>query len=301
MVRATSLGVGIGVNKNLDVGSSITPLILDQLSVGPTVAYSLRKLKANYAGSAIRVRRSNDNAEADIGFNGTGDLDTAALISHVGANSGFITTWYDQSGNGIDAVQATTGAQPRIRNAGTTDTLGSLPTVLFNGSFDMTSEQFTGAFSQFSAVSVASMDTGVGNNAQLLIVLGNGDSNDFGVVTSLRFFERDGTNNRIRTYRNNATRATANLAGLDTPFVITGRFDTTDSRMYIDGTEGTSAAYAAAAVGDPVDLRIGRGHNTSTRWVGRCSELVFFTSALSTNDRQDLERDQGTYYGITVA
>lgn len=279
--------------------TAATPQVLDGLSASPAAAYSLRKLRAGYSGSAIRVRRSNDNAEADIGFSGA-DLDTAALVSHVGANSGFIVTWYDQSGNGRNASQGTTASQPRIRNSGTTDTLGSLPTLLFNGSYDMVSSQFTGGFSQFSAVSVATMDTGVGNNAQLLIVLASGDPTDFGVVTSLRFFEREGTNNRIRTYRNNATRATANVS-LDTPFVITGRFDATDSRMYVNGTEGTSAAYAEAALGATIDLRIARGHNTSTRWVGRCSEMVFFASALSTGDRQALERDQGAYYGITVA
>jgi hypothetical protein len=31
---------------------------------------------------------------------------------------GFVETWYDQSGNGNDAVQATAGSQPKIVNAG---------------------------------------------------------------------------------------------------------------------------------------------------------------------------------------
>lgn len=49
-----------------------------------SAAYSLRKLRTAYSGSAIRVRRSYDNAESDIGFDGSGNLNTAALQSFVG-------------------------------------------------------------------------------------------------------------------------------------------------------------------------------------------------------------------------
>lgn len=65
---------------------SIASTILDQLSVAPAVAYSLRKLRNAYTGSAIRVRRSFDNAEQDIGFNGT-NLDTTALQNFVGSQN----------------------------------------------------------------------------------------------------------------------------------------------------------------------------------------------------------------------
>ena len=44
--------------------------------------YALFKARSAYSGSCIRVRRSNDNSEADIGFDGDGNLDTAALLSH---------------------------------------------------------------------------------------------------------------------------------------------------------------------------------------------------------------------------
>jgi hypothetical protein len=46
-------------------------------------AYSLRKLRAAYSGSAVRVRRSSDNTEQDIGFTTQGELDTTSLLSFV--------------------------------------------------------------------------------------------------------------------------------------------------------------------------------------------------------------------------
>jgi len=39
----------------------------------------------------------------------------------VGSGSGYISVWYDQSGNSKDAIQATTASQPRIVNAGVVD------------------------------------------------------------------------------------------------------------------------------------------------------------------------------------
>jgi len=70
------------------------------------------------------VRRSSDNAEQDIGFSASmpfGALDTSALAAFVGSGSAFVTKFYDQTGNGWDAVQATSSKQPRIVNAGVYD------------------------------------------------------------------------------------------------------------------------------------------------------------------------------------
>ena len=68
---------------NLGIINQLNQAILDQLSVTSSAAYSLRRLRNAYTGSAIRVRRSLDNAEADIGFSGT-DLDETALMDFVG-------------------------------------------------------------------------------------------------------------------------------------------------------------------------------------------------------------------------
>jgi hypothetical protein len=94
-------------------------------------AYSLRKLRTAYTGSAIRVRRT-DLTEQNIGFTATGNLDTAALLSFVGTgvlDNGFVTTWYDQSGNGINATNTTAINQPKIVNAGSIILENGNPTI----------------------------------------------------------------------------------------------------------------------------------------------------------------------------
>jgi len=106
--------------------SPATITYLDSISPLPLAVLSLRKLIST-ATKSIRVRRSSDNTEQDIGF--TGDvLDTSALSSFVGANSAYVTKIYDQKGS-FDAVQATNAKQPMIVNAGTYSGL-----ILFNGS-----------------------------------------------------------------------------------------------------------------------------------------------------------------------
>ena len=80
-------------------------------------AYSVRKVREAYAGNAMRVRRSSDNTETDIGFV-DGYLDETALTTFVGGGDGFVTIWYDQSTAGVNAVQATTANQPQIVASG---------------------------------------------------------------------------------------------------------------------------------------------------------------------------------------
>lgn len=107
-----------------------TPLLLDTVT-GAVAAYSLRKLRAAYSGSAIRVRRSSDNAEQDIGFV-SGVLDTASLLTFCGAGNGFVATWYDQSGSGNNATNATALSQPQIVSSGSVLMVSGKPTLFFS-------------------------------------------------------------------------------------------------------------------------------------------------------------------------
>ena len=47
----------------------------------PTVAFGFRKLLSSYAGSALRIRRVSDNAELDVGFDGSNNFDTATAAA----------------------------------------------------------------------------------------------------------------------------------------------------------------------------------------------------------------------------
>jgi hypothetical protein len=111
---------------------TIGSLFLD-IYPGASAAYSLRKLSSNYNGSAIRVRRSSDNTEQDIGFSNN-QLDTSTLSLFCGAGSGFVTTWYDQSGNNINVTQSTSLNQPQIVASGNIINTNGKPAIDFSTS-----------------------------------------------------------------------------------------------------------------------------------------------------------------------
>ena len=126
---------------------SVTTLgLLLDLYPSAAAAYSVRKLRTAYTGSAIRVRRSSDNAEQDIGFS-SGNLDTSALTTFCSGTDGFVTTWYDQSGNANNAVQSTAINQPQIVSAGVLLTINGKPKIDFNNNpyFNITSFTFNAA------------------------------------------------------------------------------------------------------------------------------------------------------------
>jgi hypothetical protein len=87
------------------------------------VAYSVgRKLSATYSGAVIRVRRSSDSTEQDFYAGSDGAVSTAAVAAFCGAGDGFVTTLYDQSGNGYHLTQATSTRQPRVCLSGVANT-----------------------------------------------------------------------------------------------------------------------------------------------------------------------------------
>ena len=117
------------------IGSQDVSLLLLDIYPNAAAAYSVRKLRLAYTGSAIRVRRT-DLTESDIGFTSAGNLDTTALLAFTGTgalDNGFVTTWYDQSGNARNSTQTTATNQPQIVSAGSVILENSNPTLQFDG------------------------------------------------------------------------------------------------------------------------------------------------------------------------
>lgn len=108
---------------------------LDDYTANLSAAWSVaRRLLGSYSGALMRVRRSSDDAEQDIGADSFGLLDEGALQSFMGSDSAYVTTVYHQNG-GSDLVQTTAAYQPRIANAGTIDYANS-PAMKFDGTDD---------------------------------------------------------------------------------------------------------------------------------------------------------------------
>jgi hypothetical protein len=110
-------------------GTGATGLLADYPNAA--AAFSLRQLISTWTGAVVEVRRSNDNATADFT---AAEVSNGTLTTWTGAFNGFVSTWYDQSGNGFDATQTTTANQPRVVDVGTLVTSNGEPAIDFDGS-----------------------------------------------------------------------------------------------------------------------------------------------------------------------
>jgi len=114
----------LGANVIFD--NTFTPF-LNQFS-GASLGLSLFLLIANYLGFCIRVRRSSDNTELDIGFV-NGVLDIASLLTFVGSGNGFASIIYDQVGSN-NMVQNTASLQGQIVSNGSVILKGGKPCII---------------------------------------------------------------------------------------------------------------------------------------------------------------------------
>jgi hypothetical protein len=268
----------------LTVTGSAT-LLLD-LYPNAAAAYSLRKLRTAYTGSAIRVRRSSDNTEQDIGFV-SGNLDESALTTFCGVGNGFVTTWYDQSGNARDASQGTAANQPRIVNSGVVDLTNTKPSLLFNGStqrFDLPSISFT--FNSTSIIGVIKSNT-LANNG---FAFANPDSNRIYlgfISSSISYFG----------YADAATKF--NLGASTTNQELHELYAGTNANAY-KNTVASTQVTSSTASDNGQDLSIGSYRRLTLLtnfYNGNIQEIIFYTSN-ETSNRTGIETNINTHYAI---
>lgn len=271
-------------------------LFLDTYT-GSSAAYSLRKLDKDYTGSAIRVRRSSDNTEQDIGFVNN-ELDTASLKTFVGANNGFVVTWYDQSGNTRNATQSTQANQPRIINSGTIDRILNKPTLFFDGSND-----------DLASDGVASDFTGEDKPLTSISVINKTNSNTRGDINVVS--RTTTATPLINIYLNNNTQYGFTTRD-DANTLINrggGTYAANTNYLYFANTTGTSVSLYSNNVtllsGSAYNngqttlnqFRLGSARSTSNYFGGYISEDIIYASDKGT-DRTGMQTNINTFYSI---
>ncbi len=257
----------------------------DAIVSSGVAAYSTRKVRQAYAGFALQVRRSSDSATQDIGFDGSGNLDTAALASFIGANSGTISILYDQIGS-LNLTQGTAASQPRIVNAGTTDTINGIVCPFYSGSMGVQSASTTLTMLSVCSVSKHNNNTGTQTIAR--------QNATVGPEWAFRFEA-----GKYRMYKLSPSVVSAGLSTLNQSVVSGIGNDPDKVRIYDGGAEVASASgFANTATTGP--LSVGQSPTAAERFVGNIAEVIIFPYALPNRYRQVVERNQGAYFGVTV-
>jgi hypothetical protein len=265
-------------------------------------SYSLRKLRSAYTGDAIRVRRNNDNAEQDIGFVNN-ELDTANLLAFVGANNGFVTTWYDQSGNGRDATQSNASAQPKLVDAGVLLTKNGKPAISFDGVNDFLrrgSTEILNTGNPFGIFIVLNEDAFPDNNG--IFSISTNQTNCFWAFINVSSTRQPFTlvaPQSQYTFKGNSSGRTLNqqLWG-----ILFNGVDYTNNINYnfsVDGIDINSINAGSALPTNTNDFRIGRGNSNyvGEYMVGKWQEFIIYTSDQSSN-RVGIETNINDFYSI---
>lgn len=257
-------------------------LLLDDYA-GATVACSLRKLKSTYTGYAIRVRRSSDDTEQDIGFVNN-LLDETALINFVGnggSDNGFVVKWYDQSENS-DFSQPIASEQPKIVDAGTVIKINSKSAIRFDGSNDnLIRVGFVSVASSSYMTSVAKRNS----SGSILVTLA-GNQYLFTLFSDNNYYLQAST---AGYQASNSTDTT------NSQILLTGLNNGTSQKMYKNGSE-ISSSFVSFSL-DQTAFKIGQYGNFGQYHAGEIQEVVFYNSNQETN-RSGIELNVNTYYAV---
>jgi hypothetical protein len=285
--------------------TTLAPSLLLDLYPNAAAAYSVRKLRTAYTGSAIRVRRT-DLTESDIGFTSAGNLDTTALLAFTGTgalDNGFITTWYDQSGNARNATQTTALNQPQIVSAGSVTLENSKPTANFDGSDDLLTISNAPIFSNVSGATLIAV-----NKSNSTAVLGISS-------LSVNFTGTFNTNLWIAQGRTIAKRYETGGRRLqgDSFQAITSSTDSNGQALIINNTNfvnttidlyqntslvANSTTFQTSGNTATInqDIQIG-STGTSRYWNGNIQEIIIYPSDQSSN-RTGIETNINNFYSI---
>jgi hypothetical protein len=276
-----------------------TPAALLDRFPGAAAAYSLRNLVGTSNPNVVRVRRSSDNTEQDFT---AAQVTDGTLTTFCGAGDGFVRTWYDQSGNGRNATQITTGNQPQIVSNGTLLTEGSRPTLSF----------IAASNTYLTANSLASVYAGVNQPLSSFAVLKGARTNvteeiyAFGTTASGigRFIlNRRNLTGQHRASTNDGTTTVNLLSGTtntDTYLRSDIRPGSTLS-TFVNGTVLADINAASFSVGsvslNEFDIGNWAQGGYITPFDGRFFELIFYPSSQLAN-RTPIESNINAHYAI---
>ena len=251
-------------------------LLLDTYT-GASGAYSLRKLRTLYTGDAIRVRRSSDNTEQDIGFSND-ELDTVSLLAFAGAGDAFVKIFYDQSGNSNDATQTATGNQPQIVSSGAVITDNGKSAVAFTGSHYLNSGTISATGTATNFV-VAHVDGGSGNRTIFYTpeIFAFRRTSDFAFLTQ------------------SAQVSYASVSLDDRNLHYFGA----NSSQGFGAINGGAITTNAQAAGSGTRIAIGTQSTNAIPFYGYIQECIYYASDETAN-RTNIESNIATFYDITL-
>lgn len=264
------------------------------------VAYAMRLVNPSYTGDCLRIREDGGDTELDIGFDGNGDLDTAAAATHIGANNGYVVTWYDQGPNGHD-LTGVSAAQP-LYIASDSD-FNSKPVLQWDGINDVLTctgipdTEFMNA-DEGTLLSVMNQNSAATNNADIWFqngTDGNQIINTFYTFNNFMYFDFGGTGGDDRIFGAQPT-GWDNTAHAVASWRTTGRVQ----EIEVDGVQiaTKSSMTVSRSTSWTGDLYVGSSQAGSSDFQGEKTEIITALPYLGSTIIDAWRAEVDTYYGL---
>ena len=196
---------------------------------------------------------------------------------------GFVETWYDQSGNGNDAVQETASNQPKIVDAGVLVSGG----LDFDGvDDDLDLPQVITSIDSASSFVVAKSDTTSSTRTSLSL--------SRNAPNAARFYTTIMVGGSFYFGYGSSTTAVSLGAANTDRHLFAGIADASTAEGFIDGVSGGSIASSSGY--SPQNGGIG-SVNATTFWSGQIQEIIIYDSDQSAN-RAAIETNINNQYDI---
>jgi hypothetical protein len=303
------LGLGLGLGKENQQGSVIiagggTAPSLQQL-LTPAAQGDLRYLFStarilndNYTGPLIRVRRSSDNVEQDINASG-GILDESSLLTFIGANSGYLTTVYNQSDfiANADLTQSDSTKQPPIVSSGVLETSPNLRPVGFTGGTRFM--KVIGGMTTSSSTNIFNVSTADTTAYQVLYLQETAANTAFWCASVKG--QSGGLNNYLyfRNRRSNGTNTYRQISSIGTGFNSIAHnifFASGTTEGYLNATAASSSSIVTGGGLASNDFHF-LSQAGANIWNGKFSELINFGIQLGSTDLTTISTNQANFYG----
>jgi len=251
------------------------------------------------------VRRAvGSPSETDIGFVDN-ELDVATLESFCSGTNGFVTNWYDQSGNGRDATQSTGANQPQIVSGGSVILDGGKPTIFWSGSnrLSLVSDAMTNNIGYFSLFGVSKLNDNTSTAQRWIALMSTGTS----LLASRLLFGKNNTNNYFTGGRRLDTDAFSGATSLSTytlnrvvNSILLNFASSTIDAFLNSSLEASSTTFHSGgntSSTNSLTQQIGANGSGFENWLGNIQELIFYTTNQSSN-RTGIEDNINDFYSI---
>jgi hypothetical protein len=295
-------------------------------STPASVAYSLRKLSSSYSGPLVRILLGSSyydvypdtttnqffslTSPVSASYSNYNDAETGAtatLLSSLitGSTSARVAIWYDQSGNGIDVMTSSING-PIIIDSGAIQTMNGKPTVYFasvNHSTSQLVSSNTVDFTSQTAATINAVVQNVGSIDYISGIISTGYSGGWGLnydpTNSINGYWIDGSGctNANSGDTSNVSKIVTGIIDIDQNANTSSIYENNtlkQTRNSICGINHTST--------DNICIGIRAANGGARVFDGYISEVMIFSSYLSSTNRNYLENNQNvTYFSPSIS